>query len=382
MAARWVVRLIRAGVWLLAVALAGLVLTETWLRWEPDPGETDAALRARSEAYDHANHLEPHPFYEPFLPIDPVRRAALSSAVVQFSPDGFRGPSPSERGTRELAFLLGGSAAFGEGASDDAHTITGFLNATQSRYFFVNAGVIGWRSTSELMRLELELLAYRPSLIVAFDGWNDADVGWAYRGYAQDVGMPLTEPLEAHRAFSAGRRWPAWRIGPWSIWGAVVPRIEETLTNRYSDRLGLPPFSPDADARLAIQVRRYLDNLTVMHDLLRARRVAFLSVFQPAAPLHARLDPRSDVWRMPTIEPMHARVVTAEKAYAWLDLGTVFDDMFDVLRVPGPQRDDTCAFWDPVHLCDRGNQIVAERIAARVAALDAAGWPGLPSGPR
>jgi hypothetical protein len=75
-----------------------------------------------------------------------------------------------------LAFLLGGSAAFGQYASSDAATITGYLNRIQDKYFFVNAGVPGWNSTQEMFRLAFQILDYRPALVMTYDGANDATV--------------------------------------------------------------------------------------------------------------------------------------------------------------------------------------------------------------
>jgi hypothetical protein len=124
--------------------------------------------------------------------LDPAERRALNNRVTTLSVEGFRGPSPAEKGPRKVAFILGGSAAFGHFATRDETTISGYLNALQDQYLFVNAGVPSWVSSQELERLALELVAYQPALVIAYDGFNDAATGadYAARGITMPPGAP------------------------------------------------------------------------------------------------------------------------------------------------------------------------------------------------
>lgn len=383
--ARWAVRAITAGLWVLAAALVLLAGSESWLRvreaFPAGPQPDDAALDARFGAYDRCTRLEPHPYYGWFFPLDLSARRAISTDVCTIGADGFRGPGPEARGGRRLAFLTGGSAAFGDQASSDGHTISAYLNTAQSRYFFVNAGVSGWHSTPELIRLELELLQFEPDLVVAFDGWNDAHVRLDVPDYATSIATPLDEYYQAARAFARGRRWPSLAPGPWSVWGAVTPRVAEWLHARYGHRIFRSGPVPGEPERLQAQADRFLANLDLMDERLAARGAKFLAVFQPVASLHRRLDPGAPIWRMPTIEPMHRLVAAAGKAHAWLDLARVFDGEPGPVTVRRDRLDDALIFFDEVHLTDRGNAVVARHIAARIAELDAAGWPARPARP-
>ena len=122
-----------------------------------------------------------HPSFLFWFPLDPAERSALNNKVSSLSSDGFRGPGPMDKGTRQLAFILGGSAAFGHFATGNETTITGYLNALQDQYLFVNAGVPSWISSQELVRLALELVAHKPALVIAYDGFNDAATGGRLR---------------------------------------------------------------------------------------------------------------------------------------------------------------------------------------------------------
>jgi hypothetical protein len=122
-----------------------------------------------------------HPFYFFSLPSDPRELARINNSVVSVTPEGFRGPGPERKGNRKLAFVLGGSAAFGWDASSDQTTISGHLNQIQNEYHFVNAGVPSWNSTQEFYRVSMQLLHYMPELIVVFNGFNDATVNQDYR---------------------------------------------------------------------------------------------------------------------------------------------------------------------------------------------------------
>lgn len=156
-----------------------------------------------------------------------------------------------------------------------------------------------------------------------------------------------------------------------------MPRLSGWVDDCHGHHYRSKILVPAQDERLALQARRYLENLALMHEHLAARGAGFLSVFQPAAQLHARLDRTVPMYQMPTIDAMHRRVAEAPKSFAWLDLARVFDEEIPQVSVMRDRLDDELIFLDEVHVTDRGNAIVARHIAEAVAAYDAAGWPGV-----
>ena len=86
------------------------------------------------------------------------------------------------------------------------------LNALQDQYPFVNAGVPSWISSQEPVRLALELVAYKPAVVIAYDGFNDAATGadYARRGIKTPPGAPesfdeLSSLVDDIRGYVAAR---------------------------------------------------------------------------------------------------------------------------------------------------------------------------------
>ena len=98
---------------------------------------------------------------------------------LNISAQGFRKNSSDERLEmgNALVFLLGGSTVFGVGVSDD-ETISSHLQTMMDRncdrYQVINAGVIGYYSTQELIHIHRNLVRRNPVMIVALTGRNDA----------------------------------------------------------------------------------------------------------------------------------------------------------------------------------------------------------------
>ena len=98
---------------------------------------------------------------------------------LNISPQGFRKNSSDERLEmgNALVFLVGGSTVFGVGVSDD-ETISSHLQTMMDRncdrYQVINAGVIGYYSTQELIHIHRNLVRRNPVMIVALTGRNDA----------------------------------------------------------------------------------------------------------------------------------------------------------------------------------------------------------------
>lgn len=77
-------------------------------------------------------------------------------------------------------FLLGGSTVAGWRATSSKTAIAAYLerflnlpNYPIRNFQVINAGVVGYFSPKQLVRAQLELVHYRPDMIITLDGYND-----------------------------------------------------------------------------------------------------------------------------------------------------------------------------------------------------------------
>ena len=283
-----------------------------------------------------------HPYYVLGLPFRPAERAAINNSICSLDALGFREPALARANGRKLAFLLGGSVAFGVFASSNDTTISSYLNRLQDEYFFVNAGMPGFTSTQELARLAVEIADHQPSLVVVLDGWTD--LALARDAAIRDRGLPLNTP----------RGFPA-------LQDRVEPR---PWFERRDDRMATPSAPDD---RIAASVARYRRNVERMAAIAPAIGAEFISVFQPIAGLHRRTPAE---WRQPDpdLTRFHAQAVAQPRSFRLLDLGRVFDEHFSEVPVTEGEIDEATIFLDAEHFHDRGNEIVAAHIGALLEA--------------
>ncbi len=323
--------------------------------------DADTPLSQRDLAYHHFSVQHPHPHYGFFFPLEPRERLAIGNAICSLDADGFREPGPSHAGGRKLAFLIGGSAAFGDLASSNDQTISSHLNKLQSEYFFVNAGVPSWNSTQELMRLALDIVERQPALIVAYDGANDAVLAGQVRPSTGSTYPPGTpEFFDVIEGLIDNTPEPlSERLHPRTLLPELAMRWDNLLGRRDSE------FDDDdavSDADILAAARRYRSNHARMAELSAAAGARFVAVFQPVANLHERVD-TTEIGRRPLVEKFHHAAIGGPRPpYDFFDLSDVFESVVDRVTLTGPNLDDDAVFADLVHLTDRGNAIVAGQL--------------------
>ncbi len=274
-----------------------------------------------------------NPFYLFSLPSDPEVIRTINNDVVSIDERGFRGAGPEDRGERELAFLIGGSTAFGYFASSNEHTISGYLNRAQSRYFFVNAGVPSWNSTQEVFHLGNELIKYKPKLVIAFDGSNDFTIVQHYyqMGLEMKPGTPesfeyLARHVQNIRADAAAK--------------ITDPNLKDLFLApilRIKKQSELPPL----ETLMSQAAAKYAQNLLVMKDLCQARGCQLVSIYQP---------------RLAGDGEDYHKFYKAALGQS-RDTGLSIHDFSKILS-----HAERSYFFDWVHLTDSGNQYVADRI--------------------
>jgi hypothetical protein len=341
---------------IVAVGTEWYLAARKGLRYAPEAGRLNAA-------YDPFRIQHLSPFYLFFFPFEPERRLAMGNAVCSIGVEGFRGPAPAAAGGKKLAFLLGGSAAFGHGASSNETTITGYLNQLQDEYHFVNAGVPSWNSTQEMYRLTHEILKYQPHLVIAYNGANDVGILSRYARWGLDYPPGTPESFETLYAMvddvRSGGRWS-------QLFATVFPLLTRQLRSYHMRSRG--DGTAVREDAIENAVAEYVYNVQVMHDITTARRGRFIGIFQPIRSLHAHVpDAQRNHERLPIYRTFHARVIGPRRpAVEYHDFATYFDSLY--AEVPSIEMDrgdeitpDT-VFLDDVHLSDNGNRAIAEKI--------------------
>jgi lysophospholipase L1-like esterase len=303
-----------------------------------------------------------NPTYLFFFAYDKQLRRSDNSRIVSVDDNGFRGQGPEFAGGKKLAFLVGGSTAFGMGSSSNDTTITGFLNHLQGEYFFVNAGVPSWITTQELHRLAAQILPYKPSLIIDLNGINDiaSQVEYREKGVAYEPGTPesfdsLYALVGDIRSDEPRRRHHAW-----------YRRWYPTLSERwFGPETTVEPLPlPDALRRQIAD--RYLMNMRLMDAMSKGMGSRFIGVFQPFTRF---IKPQWDTF----IGATHRLIVDGTHELEFHDFGDLLARRFGGKLPPvvvndEVDLDDQTIFIDGVHLTDRGAKIVAEELWKVVSA--------------
>jgi lysophospholipase L1-like esterase len=333
------------------------------------PAPSRAALSGLSEAqwldYDRLPVAELKP-YVGFAP-----RANYRSPTVNTNELGFRGravQSPKPPGRVRVA-VIGGSAAFGTGASSDAVTFPARLEAalrtrTGRDVEVVNAGAPAYVSGQELARLTFEVLDLEPDIAVVYDGFNDLNSALLFDprpGYPSNFSW-----LERAVHFNSLRNLLTYRIrlcaqeSGLGFWARRLTGVQD----------GVPLAAPGADAEIIDTYRR---NLERMVALLQARGIRVICVFQPTLVGKRRRTAAEDgvLAYMERRHPGYARRfgdllpaavgamrrVASARGVSFVDLSTVFDDSADTI------------FFDTAHVTDRGNALIADRLTPETEKL-------------
>jgi lysophospholipase L1-like esterase len=354
--------------------LVPLVVLELWLRrgaeGEPPPalpGRTSYELRGESaagEALDAKRHgiVMRH---DPYLVLFPRPSQALPGVTI--NAQGFRGrdwelakPPGAVR-----VLLVGGSTAFGQGATDDEASLGAALERELAGRIegaeVLNGGVIGYESTQELVLLATRLLAYGPDVVVVLDGWNDFHHAGRLPTDRTVVANTWFFELDARLARGAKPWAGLWRSSALLAWvetklSARRPAPEEREFGHYADELAA-----------ALPIYRW--NLACMTRLARAHGARVLLAAQPELYMRAGTIPEreqrirerrarsgyADYSRAQYPAYVEtAREVAAGEGAAFLDATKVFDGSAEAV------------FIDEVHLDDGGQARLAAALAEAV----------------
>ena len=182
-----------------------------------------------------------HPFYMFSLPWSPDTIAATNNDVASLNQAGFRNSFQND--ARMTGILLGGSTAFGIGASSDLTTISSALNKVQGDYAFQNYGAPSWTSHQEMVAYAK--IPTGTSYVISFSGANDFIVALRYckKGHGFPAGSPESfEYLAAITGDIRGARKDGGMIS------RLFPRTRKKLSRLYygkaASRAALPQVIP------------------------------------------------------------------------------------------------------------------------------------------
>jgi lysophospholipase L1-like esterase len=283
-----------------------------------------------------------------YAPVGGFVHAATASRFVNIDSYGVRANGPSRRhisAMEDAVWVFGGSTTFGSGVADH-ETIPAQLENLLARPV-MNLGVRGDGSLMENRLLNYYLRAgYRPAMALFLDGINEACqadvfadqlsalVARVQNGYEWEFGRPVTY------AFDKGRR----RLQ--RLTGGEVDRPDRTELTCVADGARNP--------LRAIHAR----TLAERDSLCRLYDIPCRTFVQPFAGLHGRHDDRAFV---ASAGAAHLRALFAHLEANWRAAGATF--------VTGAlDRRDRHAFVDEIHYSADANRLIAEAMAASIAA--------------
>jgi lysophospholipase L1-like esterase len=289
---------------------------------------------------------------------------------------GFRDKPLLPRKDNEYRILiLGGSTAWGLGASSNEKTVAGALESQLNRssdnysYRVMNGAYPGWQSRQELTTLMEFYDEFDPDLIIAVTGWNDVyvltegeDPDLQMRKESGMLAKAVKETLQPMSTMYAVRK----LAGSLGIWRLVIhfrekmhlasppsvrvsydaenaERIIPGMVDRY---LTMANFSKRHGAKLmlAIQPDIYTTGktLTQEEESVSDRHTSKFVDIEKAYPKY-----RSDF-----LDKLREQFIDSEVTV--LDLGGVFDDLDDPV------------FLDHCHFNDMGYQKIASLLHNRI----------------
>lgn len=318
--------------------------------------------------YDHFNTQYLHPYYFFFFPSSQEKLKKLNSPEAWIDSRGYRGDGPELRGKRKLAFLMGGSTAFGFHLKNN-ETISSYLNEIQKEYFFVTAGVPSWNSYQEFLRLSKQILKEKPSLVITLNGINDFLTAAYY--YTEDLPYPLDTPEsfdQLEKRVEDIRYVDSGVIGLFRFL-ALDPIFRHLFLTSVRAQLGIGPWPDDFQPGSNFEKNEnrdfeevadsYVENTELSFDLCRARGIKFMAFLQPSRSLSMEKMPASET------EKEDLEYLKRFRAHI-LDKGA--GKIIDLSAPFGALKEENAAdfFNDEMHLTADANKVIAKMIARKL----------------
>jgi len=293
--------------------------------------------------FDQQNLL----YYEqPILHLRPDQH----SKTVNINSLGFRGPEITKEKPENTfrVFLVGGSTAFGAGATSDDSTITGFLQKKfdnlklPKKIQIINAGISSSTSFEETYYIKHTLIQLEPDLIIIYDGFNDAQ----YRVLSDPI-ISKNEEVKESDEFKF-KNFPFYRT-PWVIHDLLSSRTPHNDNSKRVDNDSTETIISLWKSRVKEicqlgKEKEFTTVIAVQPSLITGSKNLSDYEFQYIAKTDL------DFATSATLKGMKNSLKGFDSKCMSVDLSNIFDDITDPI------------YLDIVHVNDNGNKIVAEKL--------------------
>lgn len=288
-------------------------------------------------------------------------------------------PKKQKNPSQFRIMILGGSTVEGFGASSPSKTLPGQLRSLLSDKYgdtveLINAGVAGYKSSTQLLVFMETLFEYHPDLLIVYDGINDAvflsEAMYDGLGNFQTATyLKNTKLLE--RSFSARSAFDDFAIGLLANIGGLVVSVLQKTSFGFVDSLfaiGILhdkyPQPPKGENYTPLILKKaaasYVEMTALLAHFSKANGIKFAHFLQPIATSRNKRSLTPIEQEASTKWPWTREFYdlarkgfeeTAGDSYCHLDLSlNVFRDV------------DRQVYIDPAHLLDFGNSLVADKI--------------------
>jgi lysophospholipase L1-like esterase len=325
---------------------------------------------ARNSVYAHLDwpkemFAEEDRLQQVFVPYIMWRNKEFHGKYINVSPAGLRktwNPPLKENEKVKKVFCFGGSTTWGVGARDDftlPSLLSKKLNQGTTRYVVVNYGEKGFCLTQELINLVLLLKQGNvPNYAIFYDGINEVMVGTRNGAPGSIFGAEIL-------------RRQLYRRDKETMWRKTVNELRRTkIYQAFLDlsKLAQPQqgqtgvFSPQEEIsmnRLADAiVQDYLRNVEVVKRLAQSYGFKYLFIWQPSPctckGLTAEEKKMVAAWKEKKMVRMYQLVYQKMNSVK-------MDNFYNISNMFDNKKESVFISW--AHLTERGNDLVAERLA-------------------
>ncbi len=343
-----------------------------------------------------------------------------TSEYWQINDKGFRDrqPLPITKPANEIRiFLLGSSTAFGYGSLSDQKTISELLEARLNKrvnqqksspelyrseilpvnsvlnakaqqkpakiksgnYRVINAAVPGYVSGNQVAQLALEVMSYKPDILIVFNGYEDLMLSENQKasqipseesflntlGHLQAFTNKLLTPIEKHSYIV---RWLQKKV----VKPNDIARETIDITSKTGQELAdLAPQDPES---LQLRINRYFHNHQQIANLSAGSNTGVLFVTQPEitgrnpaklTPTEGEITTQMGRKYIQVVKDNYPRFAGANR-----HLAKLFPHVKDLNLYKIDDQYPSPSFIDAIHLTESANAMVAEQIYQQVSGLN------------
>lgn len=249
-------------------------------------------------------------------------------------------------------FVIGGSAAYGVGASSKEKRWYSILERSLSASLshevrLIPAAMIGYGSTQERLVLDLMVLPRRPDAVVILDGFNDAALPALFGNRPGDPYDQGVLYADFYSPFFGLKKWIARysQLFRYLMHRSLAQALETNMQKILEDPQALQNYAKSTAAV-------YIDNIRHMLARCNDQGVSCRVFLQPARDVTWRTQRREkqlDPFTLAAYDQIQKQIPNIAVDNAIFDLTSVFD---------GPGQDEW--YRDTVHFKDAGHEAVAK----------------------